>query len=127
VIEKYGLSLPDYPVPSAADWEMLAFSISRRDFDFRMMRRLLALSATLLCLCSCAGIERVNASRQSDSQLILRHSQLTRELSATRAGGSAERDVTLMETERDAIERELLSRCEAGDKAACPDYVKVSR
>jgi hypothetical protein len=83
--------------------------------------------AILLCFCGCAGIERVNASRQSDSQLILRHSQLNRELSAMRAGDGAERDVTLMETERDAIERELLSRCEAGDKHACPDYVKVSR
>jgi hypothetical protein len=87
----------------------------------------ICLIVALFALCDCAGIERVNASRQSDSQLILRHSQLTRELSASRGGGSAERDVTLMETERDAIERELISRCEAGDKAACPDSPMVRR
>lgn len=72
-----------------------------------------------LIFCSCAGIERINAGHKSDSQLRLRLSQLGRELSTARYGDSALHDVSMLESERDAIERELLSRCEAGDSEAC--------
>lgn len=71
----------------------------------------------LLCL-SCAGIERVNAKHKTDSQLKLRLSQVERELQSFRAGDSAEHDFSMLESERDAIERELLSRYEAGDRDA---------
>lgn len=79
-----------------------------------------ALIALLLCLlCGCAGIARVSAGRQSTAQLKLRLSQVNREIQTPRFGPDAEHDVNMLETERDATERELLSRCEAGDKEAC--------
>lgn len=73
---------------------------------------------TLSLFASCAGIERVNARRQTDSQLKLRLTQVERELTTLRFGQGALRDVILLESERDAIERELLSRYEKGDRDA---------
>lgn len=70
-------------------------------------------------LMGCGGIARMNASRQSDSQLKLRLSQTNRELQTYRFGEDAIHETNMLQAERDAIERELLSRCEAGDQDAC--------
>jgi hypothetical protein len=83
------------------------------------MKTFLSAVVTVLLFCDCAGIERAQTKRRTDSQLKLRHSQVERELSGLRLGDHAERTVDLLEAERDAIERELLSRCEAGDQNAC--------
>lgn len=67
----------------------------------------------------CAGIERINTKHKTDAQLKLRLSQTERELATFRFGEGGLHDVSMLESERDAIERELLSRCEAGDQNAC--------
>lgn len=79
----------------------------------------LVLCLALSLAVGCAGIERINTKHKTDSQLKLRLSQTERELSASRYGDGALHDVSMLESERDAIERELLSRCEAGDRNAC--------
>ncbi len=73
------------------------------------------IGAVILIFAGCAGINRLSASRMTTSQLWLRLSQTNRELSAIRS----EHDNSMIESERDAIERELLARCEAGDPRAC--------
>jgi len=46
-------------------------------------------------------------------------------MSAYRYGDTALHDFSMLESERDAIERELLSRCEAGDRNAClPQFAR---
>jgi hypothetical protein len=66
----------------------------------------------------CAGIERINTKHKSDSQLKLRLSQVERELTTMRYGEGALHDVSMLESERDAIERELQQRYERGDRGA---------
>lgn len=72
-----------------------------------------------LCFCNCAGIERLETKHRSDSQLKLRLSRTETQLAGLRFGDGALRDINGLNAEHDAIERELLSRCEAGDRAAC--------
>ncbi len=74
-----------------------------------------AFAIAILIFTGCAGINRFSASRMTTPQLILRLSQTNRELTV----GRSEHDNSMIESERDAIERELLQRCEAGDRQAC--------
>lgn len=74
----------------------------------------------------CAGIERINAKHKTDSQLKLRLSQDERELGRSFYGPDAILETNMLHSERDAIERELLSRCEAGDHIEAIDSKRLS-
>ncbi len=92
------------------------------------MKTATAFAIAILIFTGCAGINRFSASRMTTPQLILRLSQTNRELYAIRS----EHDNSMIESERDAIERELLERCEAGDRGACSttfraDYAQTWR
>jgi hypothetical protein len=83
------------------------------------MKNIFLLGLAVSVAAGCAGIERINTKHKTDSQLKLRLSQTEREMAAFRSGDTALHDFSMLESERDAIERELLSRCEAGDQDAC--------
>ncbi len=78
----------------------------------------IALALCCALFIGCAGIERVQAKHRTDSQLKLRLIQIDRELQGVQARDAESRDVSLLQTERDAIERELLHRYERGDTRA---------
>lgn len=82
------------------------------------MRLLRIITVACLFLTACAGIERINAKHKTDAQLKLRLSQTERELTTMRYGEGALHDISMLEAERDAIERELLHRYEMGDRDA---------
>ena len=82
------------------------------------MRLLRIIAVACLLLTACAGIERINAKHKTDSQLKLRLSQVERELTTMRYGEGALHDVSMLESERDAIERGLLHRYGQGDRGA---------
>jgi hypothetical protein len=73
-----------------------------------------------LLLSSCATDEFRSTST---SELLLRHSQLQRELGDYHftVGFIPNWQYRNREEERDNIERELLKRCQSGDRSACPD------
>lgn len=81
--------------------------------------RAFCLLALAFLLCNCSGIERVQAKRRTNSQLKLRLLQTERQIAELRLTNDALRDINALSNEHDAIERELLSRCEAGDQSAC--------
>lgn len=92
---------------------------NRKSFYSLEMKNMFLLGLAISLFVGCAGIERINTKHKTDAQLKLRLSQVERELHSFRSGDSALHDFSMLESERDAIERELLSRCEAGDQTAC--------
>ncbi len=89
--------------------------------QMKIQKQMIVLGLIALIFTGCAGINRFSASRMTTPQLILRLSQTNRELYALRS----EHDNAMVESERDAIERELLERCEAGDHQACSTTFRV--
>ncbi len=84
-----------------------------------ILKNIVLVAALMFWLCTgCAGIDRLNTKHKTDSQLKLRLTQIERELSGVRWGADVPHDISMLETERDAIERELLQRYEHGDSNA---------
>jgi hypothetical protein len=75
-----------------------------------------------LGLVSCGGMEGMNARRMSDAALKSRFAEIEREQATYHAGESDTatlRRFEILSREESAVERELLRRCQAGDKDAC--------